>query len=91
MGVVPPATPVPPDAAFTVIRGSGEHSGLVCYQHRKLEVRATQRQQQQLGSGWGRQQQQLGSGWGRQQQQQLGNGRWAAAGHQKQCLWPTLW
>ena len=38
MGVVPPATPVPPDAAFSVIRGSGEHSGLVCYQHRKMEV-----------------------------------------------------
>jgi hypothetical protein len=48
MGVVPPAAPVPPDAAFTVIRGSGEHSGLVCYQHRKLEMRATQLQQQHL-------------------------------------------
>jgi hypothetical protein len=44
MGVVPPPTPVPPDA--TITRYSGKHSGLVCHQHRKLEVRVMQQQQQ---------------------------------------------
>jgi hypothetical protein len=38
MGALPTGAPSAPDVMFHVTRGTGEHAGLVLYQHRTYEV-----------------------------------------------------